>query len=61
MALNKDMSSAKPTFDPYTGPIIDRKGIMRVPAGKVASIGELNSMGWVAPGVLGEIADEPVK
>lgn len=61
MALNKDMSSAKPTFDPYTGPIKDRKGILRVPAGKVASIGELNSMGWVAPGVLGEIADEPAK
>jgi basic membrane protein A and related proteins len=61
MDLTKNMSSAKPTFDPYTGPIKDRKGILRVPAGKVASVAELNSMSWVAEGVLGEIADEPTK
>jgi basic membrane protein A and related proteins len=61
LALVKDMSSAKPTFDPYTGPIKDRNGILRVPAGKVASIGDLNSMAWVAPGVTGEVADEPKK
>ncbi len=61
LALVKDMSSAKPTFDPYTGPIKDRNGILRVPAGKVASIGDLSSMAWVAPGVTGEVADEPKK
>jgi simple sugar transport system substrate-binding protein len=61
MELNKNMSSARPTFDPYTGPIRDRKGILRVPAGKVMSVAELNNMAWVAPGVLGEIADEPTK
>jgi basic membrane protein A len=42
------------TFDPYTGPIRDRNGILRVPAVK-----DLNNMSWVAPGVVGQVADEP--
>ncbi len=33
IALLKDMSSPKPTFDPFTGPIRDRKGVVRIPAG----------------------------
>ena len=61
MALMTDMKSAKPTFDPFTGPISDRNGVMRVAAGKVSSIGDLSSMGWVAPGVVGAVADEPKK
>ncbi len=59
--LEKKMSLAKPTFHPFQGPIRDRKGILRVPAGRAASIFELNTMGWVAAGVTGEIADEPSK
>ncbi|GGJ85180.1 BMP family ABC transporter substrate-binding protein [Deinococcus aquiradiocola] len=61
MALTADMKSPKPTFDPFMGPIKDRNGIVRVPAGKVASVAELNSMGWIAPGVVGAVADEPKK
>ncbi|WP_425146436.1 BMP family ABC transporter substrate-binding protein [Deinococcus sp.] len=61
MALTSDMKSAKPTFDPYTGPIKDRSGVLRVAAGKVMSVGDLNSMSWVAPGVKGDVADEPKK
>jgi basic membrane protein A and related proteins len=61
MELNKNMSSAKPTFDPFTGPIRDRNGVLRVPAGKVMSVAELNNMAWVAPGVVGAVADEPKK
>ncbi len=61
MTLNADMKSARPKFDPFTGPIKDRGGILRVPAGKVASVAELNSMSWVAPGVTGAVADEPKK
>ncbi len=57
--LLKDMSSANPTFDPFTGPIQDRNGVMRVPAGKVMTVQELNQMQWVAPGVVGPVADEP--
>jgi basic membrane protein A len=47
------------TFDPYTGPIRDRNGILRVPAGQVMSVKDLNNMSWVAPGVVGQVADEP--
>ena len=48
-------------FDPFTGPIKDRNGVLRVPAGKVMSVADLNNMAWVAPGVTGQIADEPKK
>ena len=34
MELAQDMSSAKPGFDPFTGPVPDRNGVARVPAGK---------------------------
>ncbi|ULH14869.1 hypothetical protein MF271_12900 [Deinococcus sp. KNUC1210] len=61
MQLTADMKSAKPTFDPYAGPIKDRKGVLRVPAGKTMSIADLNNMAWVAPGVKGDVADEPKK
>ena len=61
MTLMADMKKAKPTFDPFTGPISDRNGVLRVPAGKTSSIGDLSSMGWVAPGVVGAVADEPKK
>ncbi len=46
-------------FDPFTGPIKDRKGVLRIPANTVISIGDLNNMSWVAPGVTGQVADEP--
>ncbi|RIH85603.1 Purine-binding protein [Calidithermus terrae] len=59
MELLKNMSSAKPTFDPFTGPIKDRYGVLRVPAGKTMTVAELNSMQWMAPGVVGQVADEP--
>ncbi|MFB9994022.1 BMP family ABC transporter substrate-binding protein [Deinococcus oregonensis] len=58
MALKAEMEKGG-KFDPYNGPIKDRNGILRVPAGKVASIGDLNSMSWMAPGVVGQVADEP--
>ncbi|WNG28782.1 BMP family ABC transporter substrate-binding protein [Cystobacter fuscus] len=57
--LLKDMSSSKPGFDPFTGPLPDRQGVTRVPAGKTLTKEELNQMQWVAPGVTGPVADEP--
>ncbi|OJH41071.1 BMP family ABC transporter substrate-binding protein [Cystobacter ferrugineus] len=57
--LLKDMSSSKPGFDPFTGPLQDRHGATRVPAGKTLTKEELNQMQWVAPGVTGPVADEP--
>ncbi|AFZ65694.1 BMP family ABC transporter substrate-binding protein [Deinococcus peraridilitoris] len=59
MELSKNLTSAKPTFDPFTGPIKDRNGVTRVPAGKVMTPAELNNMQWVVPGVTGQVADEP--
>jgi len=59
MALMKDMQSPKPTFDPFTGPIQDRKGVVRIPAGKKATLQELLSMEWAAPGVVGDWPGEP--
>lgn len=59
MELLADLSSQEPTFDPFTGPIEDRNGVERVPAGKTMTVKELNEMQWVAPGVLGAVADEP--
>ncbi len=60
MALNAQMKKGE-TFDPFTGPIKDRSGVLRVPAGKTMSIADLNSMSWVVPGVVGQVADEPKK
>jgi basic membrane protein A len=59
MALLKDMSSPKPTFDPFTGPIKDRKGVVRIPAGRKASLQELLTMEWAVPGVVGDWPGEP--
>ncbi|WP_293912536.1 BMP family ABC transporter substrate-binding protein [Deinococcus sp.] len=60
VALNAEMVAGG-KFDPFTGPIKDRSGVLRVPAGKVMSIGDLNGMIWVAPGINGQVADEPKK
>jgi simple sugar transport system substrate-binding protein len=53
------MSDPKVTFDPFTGPIKNRKGKLVVPAGKRMSIGELNTMEWAAPGIVGPWQKEP--
>ena len=60
MALDAQMKKGE-SFDPFTGPIKDRNGVLRVPAGKTMSIADLNSMSWVVPGVVGQVADEPKK
>ncbi len=53
------MSDPKVTFEPFTGPIKDRKGVLRVQAGKRMTVGELNSMEWAAPGIVGPWPKEP--
>lgn len=55
----EQMSKNPVAFDPFTGPIRDRKGVLRVPAGKTMSVGELNSMEWAAPGIVGPWPKEP--
>jgi simple sugar transport system substrate-binding protein len=53
------MSRTPVGFDPFTGPIRDRKGVLRVPEGKVMTVGELTSMEWAAPGIVGAWPREP--
>lgn len=46
-------------FDPFTGPIVDRKGNEVYAAGVVAPLGELMSLEWAAPNVIGDWDSEP--
>jgi simple sugar transport system substrate-binding protein len=46
-------------FDPFSGPIFDRKGILRVPAGSRMSVLELTTMEWAAAGIIGAWPGEP--
>ncbi|MER3555091.1 MAG: BMP family ABC transporter substrate-binding protein [Meiothermus sp.] len=46
-------------FTPYTGPLKDRNGVERIPAGQKYGPKELASLEWAAPGVVGEWANEP--
>ncbi|MCS7057335.1 MAG: BMP family ABC transporter substrate-binding protein [Meiothermus sp.] len=59
MELYRDIQSPNPKWDPFTGPIRDRNGVLRVPAGRRMTVKELNEMQWVAPGVVGPVPDEP--
>jgi simple sugar transport system substrate-binding protein len=59
MKRQAQMANPKVTFDPFTGPIRDRKGTLRVAAGKRMTIAELNTMEWAAPGIVGPWAKEP--
>ncbi len=42
-------------FDPFSGPIRDQAGNLRIPAGQRASYGELLSIDWFVEGNVGEI------
>lgn len=53
------MSKNPVAFDPFTGPIRDRKGVLRVPAGKTMTVQELTTMEWAAPGIVGQWPSEP--
>jgi simple sugar transport system substrate-binding protein len=53
------MSQKPPAYEPFQGPITDRKGILRVAAGKTMSQQELSSMEWAAAGVVGPWPNEP--
>jgi basic membrane protein A and related proteins len=55
----EQMTAGRDTFDPFTGPIVDRKGNEVYTAGQVGTIGELMSLEWAAPNVIGDWANEP--
>lgn len=43
------------SFKPFTGPITDQSGTVRIPAGQSATLKELLSQNWFVKGVIGEI------
>jgi simple sugar transport system substrate-binding protein len=46
-------------FDPFAGPIFDRKGILRVQLGTRMSVLELTTLEWAVAGVVGAWPGEP--
>lgn len=53
------MSKKDFTYDPFQGPVYDRKGTLRVAAGKRMMQQELISMEWAAQGIVGPWSNEP--
>ena len=56
-ALVKEKAAAikAGTFHPFTGPIKDQTGKVRVPAGKSMTNGELAGMNWYVMGIKGSL------
>lgn len=42
-------------WSPFTGPLRDRHGVLRVPAGRSATTEEIDRMDYLLPGVLGDV------
>jgi basic membrane protein A len=55
----EQMAQPEPAFDPFQGPLSDRKGTLRVPAGKRMTQQELTTMEWAVQGVVGPWSNEP--
>lgn len=53
------MDLAEPTFDPFTGPMMDRQGNEVLADGEMADLEHLLTMQWAAEGVVGPWPDEP--
>jgi basic membrane protein A len=47
------------TFDPFQGPIYDRKGVLRVPEGLLMTVDSLITMEWAVDGIVGAWPGEP--
>ncbi len=55
----RQMGTPGVTFDPFTGPIYDRKGNLRVPPGYLLTVDSLITMEWAVEGVVGPWPGEP--
>jgi simple sugar transport system substrate-binding protein len=49
----EQMSADPPQFEPFTGPLVDIDGKLRVAAGQTAGREQLFSMTWRLPGIIG--------
>ena len=59
MKLHGLMKDVELAFDPFQGPIKDRRGILRVPKGLRLTKHQLETMEWAVPGVEGPWPNEP--
>jgi len=55
----EQMKDFQMVFDPFTGPIYDRKGNLQIPVGTRATYHELLTMEWAVEGVVGPWPGEP--
>ncbi|MCK4600560.1 BMP family ABC transporter substrate-binding protein [Candidatus Bipolaricaulota bacterium] len=55
----QQMADPGVTFDPFQGPLYDRKGTLRAPEGCMLSVSELTTMQWAAEGIVGPWSGEP--
>jgi len=55
----QQMSDPGLSFDPFQGPVYDRKGTLRVPEGCTLSFDGMTTMTWAAEGIVGPWPDEP--
>ncbi len=59
MKLHGLMKDVELAFDPFQGPIRDRKGVLRVPEGLRLTKHQLETMEWAVEGVVGPWPNEP--
>ncbi len=59
MKLHGLMKDVELAFDPFQGPIKDRKGVLRVPEGLRLTKHQLETMEWAVEGVVGPWPNEP--
>ncbi len=52
-------AKGQPLFDPFTGPLRDRRGVLRIPTGQRATYQQLMTMEWAAQGIVGPWENEP--
>ena len=55
----EQMSTTEPAYEPFTGPLSDRKGNVVYEEGQVATILELLGLQWAAENVVGPWPEEP--
>ena len=55
----EQMSDPSMIFDPFNGPIFDRKGTLQVPTGSRMSVLQLTTMEWAVDGIVGAWPGEP--
>ncbi|MBN1837559.1 MAG: BMP family ABC transporter substrate-binding protein [Spirochaetales bacterium] len=55
MKRYEQMQQGREGFDPFVGPIKDNKGNVKIPAGVMATIAELNAIDYYVDNILGDI------